>query len=97
VVARKGQVIGISESVELRTVCATPIGKTVTEEDSWEHIVEGSAAHLSPEQKLRLTQVLSPRSAMWSGDLGKITAVRHHIPTSGPPIASQPYRAGPQS
>jgi hypothetical protein len=31
---------------------------------------------------------------MWDGRLGEISTVEHHIPTRGPPIASQPYRAG---
>jgi Reverse transcriptase (RNA-dependent DNA polymerase) len=34
---------------------------------------------------------------MWDGRLGQISTVTHHIPTHGPPIAAQPYRAGPQS
>ena len=34
---------------------------------------------------------------MWSGRLGKIQTVDHHIPTTGTPISSQPYRAGPQA
>jgi hypothetical protein len=34
---------------------------------------------------------------MWNGSLGKIDSVEHHIPTTGQPLASQPYRAGPQS
>jgi Reverse transcriptase (RNA-dependent DNA polymerase) len=34
---------------------------------------------------------------MWEGKLGCISTVKHHIITSGPPIASQPYIAGPQS
>jgi hypothetical protein len=34
---------------------------------------------------------------MWEGNLGHISTVKHHILASGPPVASQLYRAGPQS
>jgi hypothetical protein len=52
--------------------------------------------HLEDQEISDLLGVLRPRSEMWSGKLGQIAAVEHHIPTRGPPIASQPYRAGPQ-
>jgi hypothetical protein len=38
--------------------------------------------------------MLSKYQEMWSGKLGHINAVRHHIPTIGAPVASQPYCAG---
>jgi hypothetical protein len=97
VVVKKRQVVGISESVESLYSCAVPAETPMFSKTSWEDAVAVSAPHLDQEQTKRLLQVLRPRSTMWSGTLGKILAVRHHIPTSGPPIASQPYRVGPQS
>jgi Reverse transcriptase (RNA-dependent DNA polymerase) len=34
---------------------------------------------------------------MWDGRFGEILTVENHITTIGPPVASQPYRAGPSS
>ena len=39
--------------------------------------------------------MLSELSYLWDGSLGVFKAVEHHIKTTGNPVASQPYRAGP--
>jgi hypothetical protein len=53
--------------------------------------------HLRPEDAEKIFETLRPFSGMWDGHLGKIEAVQPHIVTSGPPVSSQPYRAGPMA
>jgi hypothetical protein len=45
----------------------------------------------------KLLETLRPHSSLWDGHLGHIDAVQHHIPTTGPPVAAQPYRVGPSA
>ena len=62
----------------------------------WETAIRESVPHLTDAQKDQLIATLKPHADMWEGKLGRISTVKHHIMTSGPPVASQPYRAGPQ-
>jgi hypothetical protein len=52
---------------------------------------------MSDEQLGQLLKVLESHDRIWSGRLGRIAAVEHNIPTTGPPVSAQPYRAGPQA
>jgi Reverse transcriptase (RNA-dependent DNA polymerase) len=65
--------------------------------EEWEADIRDSVPRLTEVQKYKLIETLKPHADMWNGKLGRISAVKHHILTSGPPVASQPYRAGPQS
>ena len=85
-----GQVLGVAEEYVPRPVCIS-----TAEEDSgssWGHVVRKSSSHLDVIQSEDLLATLRPFSSMWNGALGDITAVKHHIPTEGPPVSSQPYR-----
>jgi Reverse transcriptase (RNA-dependent DNA polymerase) len=44
-----------------------------------------------------LLDTLRPHASLWDGHLGIVDAVANHIPTTGPPVSSQPYRVGPTS
>jgi hypothetical protein len=91
-----GQVAGLVETVYSYPICT--ISASVTETiPTWKEIVRSRASHLQSNEVQALIQVLEGHESMWSGRLGKRQAVEHHIPTTGPPILSQPYRAGPQS
>ena len=95
----KGQVLGEAESVSLwpEGRIEQELRKASVTEDDWETDIRTSVSHLNVDQTDQLIETLTPFSEMWDGKLGRISAVEHHIPTSGPPIASQPYRAGPHS
>jgi hypothetical protein len=91
----QGQVLGEAESFNLwperkieREV------RTELDGNDWEEAIRASVPHLTAEQTAHLIDTLSPHADMWDGKLGQIAAVKHHILTSGPPIASQLYRAG---
>ena len=71
--------------------------KQDTTDPTWQEIVKSKANHLKAQELDQLLKVLESHDAMWSVRLGKIQTVDHHIPTTGPPISSQPYRAGPQA
>ena len=93
------QVIGEAESVS-----AWPEGKLekqirqeMSNGEEWETAIRESVPHLTDAQKDQLIATLKPHADMWEGKLGRISTIKHHIMTSGPPVASQPYRAGPQS
>jgi hypothetical protein len=94
------QVIGEAESVS-----AWPEGKLEKQlrqemcpSEEWEADIRDSVPHLTEVQKYKLFETLKPHAYMWNGKLGRISAVKNHILTSGPPVASQLYiRAGPQS
>jgi hypothetical protein len=88
--------VGVSESVHSYPICA--VGPTSDGKDpSWQEIVTSKSIHLTAQELEKLLKILESHDEMWSGRLGKIHAVDHHIPTTGSPISSQPYRAGPQS
>ena len=95
----QGQVIGEAESVSLwpEGKIEQELRKEAKDGDEWEVAIRQSVPHLTTEQADRLIETLIPHADMWDGKLGRISAVKHHIITSGPPIASQPYRAGPSS
>ena len=95
----KGQVLGEAESVSLwpEGKIEKAIRQEMNTSDGWEGPLRDSVPHLTEIEKNQLMQTLTPFADMWEGKLGCISAVKHHIITSGPPIASQPYRAGPQS
>jgi transposase InsO family protein len=92
--ARKGHVLGIAEPLNPLPTCAV---STATAADSWEDVVRQGVPTLAAEDAEKLLDVLRPHACMWDGRLGEIRTVEHHIPTEGPPIAAQPYRAGPSS
>jgi Reverse transcriptase (RNA-dependent DNA polymerase) len=71
--------------------------RTELDGNDWEEAIRASVPHLTAEQTAHLIDTLSPHADIWDGKLGQIAAFKHHIHTSGPPIASQPYRAGLQS
>jgi Reverse transcriptase (RNA-dependent DNA polymerase) len=93
---RKGQIIGEAENQEATKICMVPNGVGLDSTDAdWEDLVRSQSFHLSSEDQDRLLKSLRPHASLWDGHLGNISAVEHHIPTEGPPIASQPYRVGP--
>jgi Reverse transcriptase (RNA-dependent DNA polymerase) len=92
----KHQVIGVADSVSDSTTFILAENVADPDED-WEAEIRESVPHLTPEQQEQLLAVLRPNASMWDGHLGQISAVEHHIVTTGPPIASQPYRAGPET
>jgi hypothetical protein len=65
--------------------------------EEWESAIRENVPHLTDAQRDQLIATLKPHAYMWEGKLGRISTVKHHVLTSGPPVASQPYRAGPQS
>ena len=93
----QGQVIGDAESVSLwpEGKIEQELRKEAKDGDEWEVAIRQSVPHLSIEieQADRLIETLITHADMWDGKLGRIYAVKHHIITSGPPIALQPYRA----
>ena len=93
------QVIGEAESVSVwpEGKLEKQIRQEMCPGEEWEADIRDSVPHLTEVQKDRLIETLKPHAGMWNGNLGRISAVKHHILTSGPPVASQPYRAGPQS
>jgi hypothetical protein len=62
--------------------------------DEWERIVRSHATHLSSLEMEKLFATLRPHASQWDGHLENIVAVQHHIPTTGPPVATQSYRVG---
>jgi transposase InsO family protein len=89
---RKNQVIGVSEGHTI--VLCTP-ARQDPDQGEWEGVLRAKLNHLSREEADKTFETLRPFASMWDGHLGKIEAVQHHIVTDGPPVASQPYRAGP--
>jgi Reverse transcriptase (RNA-dependent DNA polymerase)/RNase H-like domain found in reverse transcriptase len=65
------------------------------DQPEWEATLKQKLSHLSPEQSRETFNTLHSFAEMWDGHLGKIDAVKHQIVAEGPPVASQPYRAGP--
>ena len=57
--------------------------------------MRSQSGHLRVKELDKLLQTLRRHSTLWERHLGNTTAVELHIPTEGPPIASQPYRVGP--
>jgi Reverse transcriptase (RNA-dependent DNA polymerase)/RNase H-like domain found in reverse transcriptase len=93
---RKGQVVGVAESQESASICTVPVEQDKDQRDpSWEDTVRTQSNHLNVDEQDRLVYTLREHSSLWDGHLGNITAVEHHIPIEGRPIASQPYRVGP--
>ena len=90
---RKGQVLGVAETFASTPVIAVP-DESQSDPD-WEETVRASSSHLSDSEVEELLTTLRPFGEMWSGNLGDIAAAEHSIPTEGPPLASQPYRLGP--
>jgi hypothetical protein len=89
---------------EAESVSAWPEGKlekqirkVMCTGEEWETSIRECVPHLTDAQKDQLIATLKPHADMWEGKLGRISTVKHHILTSGPPVASQPYRAGSQS
>jgi hypothetical protein len=64
---------------------------------TWQGIVKAKASHLKAQEFEQLLKVLESHDPSLGGLIGKIQTVDHHVPTTGPPISSQPYRAGPQA
>jgi hypothetical protein len=95
----QGQVVGEAEAVSLwpEGKLEKELRKEMAGCDDWEGPIRDSVPHLTDFEKDQLITTLKPFADMWEGKLGCISTVKHHIITSGPPIASQPYRAGPQS
>ena len=91
-----GQVVGVAEAQVVSHVFTVPaeVSNSNTSEE-WESIVRIKATHLSSPAMEKLIAALRPHASLWDGHLGNIDAVQHHIPTSGPPVATQPYRVGP--
>jgi Reverse transcriptase (RNA-dependent DNA polymerase) len=94
---RKGQVVGLADAAQSYPACVLSSKDADSDTDEWSEMIRKTVSHLSEDQKSQLLQILRPYSSMWDGRLGEIPTVKHHIPTRGPPIASQPYRAGPAS
>jgi hypothetical protein len=94
---RSGQSVGVAEPISQMSVVEEETPEVYREEDlkSWRNTVD--LGHLSIEFQERVRNLLSKHQKMWSGKLGHISAVRHHIPTIGAPVATQPYRAGPRA
>jgi hypothetical protein len=94
---RSGQSVGVAEPISQMSVVEEETPEVYREEDlkSWRNTVD--LGHLSIEFQERVRNLLSKHQEMWSGKLGHISAVRHHIPTIGAPVATQPYRAGPRA
>jgi hypothetical protein len=65
--------------------------------NDWKGPIRDSVPNLTDFEKYQLITKLKPFADMWEGKLGCISTFKHHIITSGPPIASKMYRAGPQS
>jgi transposase InsO family protein len=94
---RKGQVVGLAEAAHSFPTLAIESVLQKNEESDWTDRVKGGLNHLTEDEQTRVLDTLHPHSSMWDGRLGEIPTVEHHIITEGPPIASQPYRAGPAS
>jgi Reverse transcriptase (RNA-dependent DNA polymerase) len=93
---QKGQIGGLADSAHEFPVLALAATDFEAEQD-WQEIVRGMSSHLSRPQQDQEIQALSPHAFMWDDRLGEIRTVEHRITTIGPPVASQPYRAGTAS
>ena len=71
-------------------------GEAVPEPEDWKDKIDLSHIR-QPSLRRRLMRILTKHQAMFSGDLGTITATQHHIELKSgtAPIRQQPYRAGP--
>jgi transposase InsO family protein len=93
---RSGQSVGVAEPISQMSVVEEETPEVYREDlKSWRDTVD--LGHLPIEFQERVRNLLSKHQEMWSGKLGHINAVRHHIPTIGAPVATQPYRAGPRA
>jgi hypothetical protein len=56
-------------------------------------------AHLLPQQRETVLQLLAKHRKMWDGRLGRVDATTHRIDLvpGAKPVHSQPYRAGPSA
>jgi hypothetical protein len=93
----KGQVVGLAEAAQSFTVCAVTAAEQKEKEVDWTEQILQTVSHLTDEQKSQLFDTLCPHASMFDGHLGEKSAVQHHIQTTGPPVASRPYRTGPAS
>jgi hypothetical protein len=93
----KGQVLGLAEAAQSFPVCAVTAAEQKEEEVDWTEQIFQTISHLTDEQKSQQFDTLRPHASTWDGHLGYISAVQHHIQTTGPRVASQPYRTGPAS
>jgi hypothetical protein len=95
----QGKVVGEAEAVSLwpEGKIEKELRKEATGGDEWEGPIHASVPHLTDIETDQFIETPNPFDDMWEGKLGRISAIKHHIITSGPPIASQTYRAGPQS
>jgi hypothetical protein len=94
---RSRQSVGVAEPISQMSVVEEETPEVYREEDlkSWRDTVD--LGHLPIEFQERVRKLLSKHQEMWSGKLGHINALRHHIPTIGAPVVTQPYRAGPSA
>jgi hypothetical protein len=91
---KNNQVIGVAEGHYI-TICTPFASVAESDQPEWEATLKQKTSNLSPEQSRKTFDTLSSFADMWDGHLGNIDAVQHDIVTEGPPVASQPYRAGP--
>jgi hypothetical protein len=71
--------------------------KGANEEPEWDAVLKENLKLLSVPDAARAFEALKRFSRMRDGHLGKMEAVQRHIVAYGPPISSQPYRAGPSA
>ena len=93
-ILRKNQVVGVAEGQTI-AICAPSSSSDNKAQVAWEETLKQKLSHLPPDHAKETFETLRPFADMWDGHLGRIDTVQHHIVTEGPPVASQPYRAGP--
>ena len=95
VALNSGQVVGVAEAQVVSHVFTVPaeVSNSNTSEE-WEFIVRNQDTNLSRNELEKLLATLRPHASLWDGQFGRIGAVQHHIPATGPPVATQPYRIG---
>jgi Reverse transcriptase (RNA-dependent DNA polymerase) len=96
VALKSGQVNGVAEAQIVSHVFTVPAEQSnLNSSNEWESIVRSQATHLSSLEMEKLLDTLRPHASLWDDHLGIIDVVQHQIPTTGPPVATQPYRVGP--
>jgi Reverse transcriptase (RNA-dependent DNA polymerase) len=96
VALKSGQVVWVADAQMVSHVLTVPAEQSnLNSSEECERIVRIQATHLSGLEMEKLLASLRPHASLWDGHLGNIDAVQHHIPTTGPPVETQPYSVGP--
>jgi hypothetical protein len=88
---RQGQETRLADREKPETNSSAAAAQRVS---AWQEEVD--LAHLPPDERIEVLNMLEPHRGMWDGRLGTVSATMHRIEVvpGSKPVHAQPYRAG---